>query len=1004
MGFPIWLLGVLLAVGASIVSNLGLNLQVRRKNPLWEDESAACFRRDVAHSAVRLVSVSQKRAHMNMTAREKDGHRHSHRSRPRTSSSAGLTSAGATPAGSQAVVSFGESPRTTPDKGAPNPMSPSGILKKSNGKQHSEYHRIDQTEEEEERHVRRDEERLIRHANGNGSHHRNSATENSLPESTSHLDRQLSAPSLPSPSNHTDPSSPHWQAPTPKSFISLNELAQGSIDLDHYGSRAKTMPKGHVGVNGSASTPTRNRSLSAAVSSRRNDHSARHHSSRRRSSVNIDGVQVQEKKKTSQGHYTKQPIWILGLICVILGSLLDFTALAFVDQAVVAPLGSLTLVSNVFFAPLLLKEKVNRKQLYCTALIIAGSILAVAFAPHSNNSPDIQLMFDNFARARFIVYAIIVVASLAGLRFACWKFNLIRRNDPFGAYVKVSRYHTFCYAACAGIMGAQSVLFAKCWGVKTRLMTFDGRSVFVTDIIASMRRGETIELMGDDGTVRRTIAGSDIVGNTSRDPKSAAKLASIRDGHAIHPGPPSVAKGSGRRGPIGGKYECKFDGCTKTFNTNSDRGKHEELLHLHRTPAVEPSMYKITPHTEGREAFTCNGSHTLVVEIDGAVVEHTVEQFLALPKASQMSAKMVQPDTVQFGHHGKSLAQRLLDALIDVHPAIERAALVAVCSPPVVAHTAWVIGMWLTDGHTARTEVVQIQTDSYPTVNGDDRSHTAVVVRLAEWYDIVMLRHEPLQMADDPEASPIKPAYTDEDAPDSTSQIVTGHPQVRAGNRVTRQDGSEGNRAYRVVMGPVLAHVLKTYEIFCKKRVPHQLLAETVDVRMALLAGIVDGGGHSAAYRKAGITLAAKRRTTIDSVVHLVRGLGLYTGKVGKTVATAEDGSTYNGYRVSFNGSKLAQLKTELLYKRYTLAECNAKQRGRGFTVTKIGHGKYYGFQVDGNGRLLLDDFVVTHNVSQTLQHSLSPSHRLLISLLIAVSLHRSAPRCSWPRRSRGMD
>jgi drug/metabolite transporter (DMT)-like permease len=54
----------------------------------------------------------------------------------------------------------------------------------------------------------------------------------------------------------------------------------------------------------------------------------------------------------------------------------------FVTQ--VAPLGSLTLVSNVFFAPIVLGEKLDSKDWIGTGAIVVGSALAVAFASHES--------------------------------------------------------------------------------------------------------------------------------------------------------------------------------------------------------------------------------------------------------------------------------------------------------------------------------------------------------------------------------------------------------------------------------------------------------------------------------------------------------------------------------------------------------------------------------------------------------------------------------------------
>ncbi len=60
------------------------------------------------------------------------------------------------------------------------------------------------------------------------------------------------------------------------------------------------------------------------------------------------------------------------------------------SQSIVAPLGSLTLVSNVILAPLLLKEKVTRRDIFCTVAIVIGSVLSVAFASHNDVNYSIE--------------------------------------------------------------------------------------------------------------------------------------------------------------------------------------------------------------------------------------------------------------------------------------------------------------------------------------------------------------------------------------------------------------------------------------------------------------------------------------------------------------------------------------------------------------------------------------------------------------------------------------
>ena len=54
--------------------------------------------------------------------------------------------------------------------------------------------------------------------------------------------------------------------------------------------------------------------------------------------------------------YTKMWRWWVGLALVIFGSLGDFTSLSFAPQSVVMPVGSMTLVANLFFASMWLGE------------------------------------------------------------------------------------------------------------------------------------------------------------------------------------------------------------------------------------------------------------------------------------------------------------------------------------------------------------------------------------------------------------------------------------------------------------------------------------------------------------------------------------------------------------------------------------------------------------------------------------------------------------------------
>ncbi len=98
--------------------------------------------------------------------------------------------------------------------------------------------------------------------------------------------------------------------------------------------------------------------------------------------------------------YYKSKVWVLGLALIILGSAADFAALAFGAQSIIAPLGSLTLVSNVFFAPCLLGEKLTQRDVFATAAIVTGASIAIIFASHKDTIYGCALRAQRWDRLR----------------------------------------------------------------------------------------------------------------------------------------------------------------------------------------------------------------------------------------------------------------------------------------------------------------------------------------------------------------------------------------------------------------------------------------------------------------------------------------------------------------------------------------------------------------------------------------------------------------------------
>ena len=163
-------------------------------------------------------------------------------------------------------------------------------------------------------------------------------------------------------------------------------------------------------------------------------------------SHNRDARQHPSKRKP----YFKRCLWWCGLSTVIIGSLLDFEALSFATQVLVATTGgAVTILSNVTFAVLLLKEKLTVKDSIGSLLVILGVVFAALANPpdHLYSVSDFEPMF---VEPEFLSYfglqVIVVICIFLGIKH-------VEEGSKLQAYL---------YAVSAGIFGGWSVLLGKC--------------------------------------------------------------------------------------------------------------------------------------------------------------------------------------------------------------------------------------------------------------------------------------------------------------------------------------------------------------------------------------------------------------------------------------------------------------------------------------------------------------------------------------------------------------
>ncbi|KAG0368436.1 NIPA-like protein 3, partial [Mortierella sp. AD032] len=97
-------------------------------------------------------------------------------------------------------------------------------------------------------------------------------------------------------------------------------------------------------------------------------------------------------------------LWAAGLAVFIVGNLGGFVALRFAPQSLTAPLGSISLISNVIIAPLINKEVLGRWDLAGIFFIVAGSVIVVVFSGIVAQDYKLCVLINLFQKPATIAY------------------------------------------------------------------------------------------------------------------------------------------------------------------------------------------------------------------------------------------------------------------------------------------------------------------------------------------------------------------------------------------------------------------------------------------------------------------------------------------------------------------------------------------------------------------------------------------------------------------------
>lgn len=167
--------------------------------------------------------------------------------------------------------------------------------------------------------------------------------------------------------------------------------------------------------------------------------------------------------------------------------------------------------------------------------------------------------------------------------------------------------------------------------------------------------------------------------------------------------------------------------------------------------------------------------------------------------------------------------------------------------------------------------------------------------------------------------------------------------------------------------------LLKDLNLLNNKQINKELMFQSVSVRQALLAGFIDGDGS---YGKGQyeIVQSENHKNLIYGLQWICKSIGFTSHMARKNTKVIIDDKSkeYLQYRLTFNGKTL------------DLPIASPQKKGKNierswissqpFDIIPMGMNKFVGFEVDGDRRFLLADFIVAHNC---------PGHSELIATML---------------------
>lgn len=340
----------------------------------------------------------------------------------------------------------------------------------------------------------------------------------------------------------------------------------------------------------------------------------------------------------------------------------------------------------------------------------------------------------------------------------------------------------------------------------------------------------------------------------------------------------------------------------------------------------EDNMYEVAQNNG--EKYVVNSKHTLVLKtvgIDDKIVEILVEDYMRLSNAQKN--KLV-------GYKSQN-GINYPEQEIELDP--------------------YILGLWLGDG-----------THTLPVIASEDIEIQKYVLDWCKNNDAELIHDEAVKFR-------IRRKGKTNGISNLRNPIGQSNSETCKGCTFRKMEicdivKNDNREVYKNKTNPFMNN-LRKYNLVGNKHIPKEYMMNSREVRLKLLAGLIDTDG-SASNNGKRISIGQVNKNLSDQIATLARSLGYVVNR--RTVQRknvkcpgVERKDYKDNHIISMSSENLSDIPTILLRKLTQNSNTNKDYQKTSIIVKSIGRSTYYGWIVNDNHRFVLNDFTVVKNCDQ---------------------------------------